>query len=55
MDSTKDCFIKLGNSVYYKEYNPFIIFQFIKEYGDKAVTNQITRYMLLEKDIRFIQ
>jgi hypothetical protein len=32
MDSAKDYFIELGDSVCYKEYNPLVIFQFTEEY-----------------------
>jgi len=54
VDSAKDGFVELGNSVCRKEHNPLAIFQFAEEHGNEAIANYVFRRSFFEEDIRFI-
>jgi hypothetical protein len=55
VDFAKDCYIELDNAICCEKHNPLVIFQFTKEYRNKAIANQILRRPLFEKNIDFVQ
>ena len=44
MDSAKDRFIEIGNSIYNKKYNTLAIFEFAKEDRNQLIASDILRW-----------